>query len=406
MFITTPIWAVFLMMSIIPFLITLAIVMYSKIGGYIINWCRNIIKWVLYDSKKPRRWVWNRYYDFVSWLYPKDAFYIMNSGYALLSDDGLLKKFTPLNHESKEIYQYQLYYIIARMVGKKCIKDKRVVDLSCGRGGGTFFLYSLFKPKKIYGVDSAYYHIKTCRDTYIKEEQKALIRQRNKMLGSRKNTMSSSGPTATVDTRGRTQSVNIQYFQGEQFEVSSELSNTGNRKDDEMSDHASANSLLQKLDEKTELEFIVGEAETLQTVLAPNSIDCLFCIESSHCYGNLDSFFKSVFSVLRTPPEECKDPRTGLFLYADYFDSDKLAQVKDLFLNYFEIVKQENITPNVQHSLDIDGDNRRKLLLWQKYGALLDLNLYDDLQNKKKVYYVFLLKKKLLDPDMEFFISD
>ena len=131
----------------IPTIILILVLMYSKIGEHIIKVIKKLAKWLLYDSNKPRRWIWTRFYEVMSWVYPDDSFYIMNSGYALLSSDGLLNKFEPFEHENKEIFQYQLYYAVVRLLGKNIIKDKKVVDLSCGRGGGTFFLYAHYKPK-------------------------------------------------------------------------------------------------------------------------------------------------------------------------------------------------------------------------------------------------------------------
>ena len=105
----------------------------------------------------------------------------MNCGYSLLSEDGLLNKFESLDHEVKEIYQYQLYYYVANLYGSDNLTGKKIIDLGCGRGGGTYFMYSYFKPKKIYGVDIASYHIQAWRDTFVKEEQKSLIQQRKKL---------------------------------------------------------------------------------------------------------------------------------------------------------------------------------------------------------------------------------
>ena len=135
-FITTPIWTMFLFFTWIPTVIMVLVIMYSKIGESFIRLLKRTWKWLLYDSTRPRRWIWTRYYDFLSWIYPEDSFYIMNSGYALLSEDGLINKFNPLDHEKKEIYQYQLYYYVANLYGREVIADKKIVDLCCGRGGG------------------------------------------------------------------------------------------------------------------------------------------------------------------------------------------------------------------------------------------------------------------------------
>lgn len=106
------------------------IVMYSKFGEQILKTLKKLIVWLLYESTIPRRWIWNRYYDLRSWIYPDDSFYIMNSGYALISNDGLINKITPIEHEAKEIYQYQLYYAVANMIKSSVFSKAKVVDLS------------------------------------------------------------------------------------------------------------------------------------------------------------------------------------------------------------------------------------------------------------------------------------
>jgi hypothetical protein len=175
------------------------------------NYLKNKFKWALYESTKPRRWIWTTYYDFIGWLFPEDSFYIMNCGYALLTDDGLMNKFSPLKHEEKEIYQYQLYYAVTNMVNKKAIANKKVIDLSCGRGGGTFFVSSYFNPKKIFGVDCSRSNITACRDTFVNNDLRMNIKKRQKM----RNTLAKKLRLTEIQmkdiqqyNRNRTQSVN------------------------------------------------------------------------------------------------------------------------------------------------------------------------------------------------------
>ena len=168
----------------IPTLLTILFLIYSKIGNKAVGYVKRTLKWLLYDSTKPRRWVWTRYYELVSWLYPDDSYYISNSGYALLSEDGQMNKFTPLKHERKEIFQYQLYYTVANMVEKEAISGKKIIDLSCGRGGGAFFLYSMYKPKKIFGIDVSYYNIRSCREVFVNNDLRAIIRKRQTLRKS------------------------------------------------------------------------------------------------------------------------------------------------------------------------------------------------------------------------------
>lgn len=62
--------------------------------------------WLMFESKKPRRVLWQHFYSFVSWVFPNRTFHVMNAGYALLSDDGVFSYFDPSIDEKREIYQY------------------------------------------------------------------------------------------------------------------------------------------------------------------------------------------------------------------------------------------------------------------------------------------------------------
>jgi hypothetical protein len=91
--------------------------------------------------------------------------------------------------------------------------------------------------------------------------------------------------------------------------------------------------------------------------------------------------------------------KSGYFLYADYFDAEKLDEVKQLLKKYFDIVRSENITANVFHAVKIDGKQRKERIRKQ-LGCLYKpmfrfyKDLYEDFKAKQKVYYAFVLTKK------------
>lgn len=155
---------------------------------------------------------------------------------------------------------------------------------------------------------------------------------------------------------------------------------------------------------------MIGNAETLYKNFKPNYVDCMFCIESSRLYGNIDNFFKSAHIVLKTPSEESKEDSTGLLLYADYFTTEEWAKVKENFLKYFDIVKQVNISANVWYALEIDAGKRKQRIFKSlnclirkiaiRCSSMFDDTLYTNLKNKTKQYYAFVLKKKILDEEI------
>ena len=90
----------------------------------------------------------------------------------------------------------------------------------------------------------------------------------------------------------------------------------------------------------------------------------------------------------------------GIFLYADYFNVNEFESIKIQMQKYFTIIKSENITANVYHAIKIDGSKRiQKIIstancIIKPLLSKLNVNISDDLKNKKKIYYVFVLQKR------------
>lgn len=82
---------------------------------------------------------------------------VLNYGF----DDG---KETPLEGES-ESYRYRLgmYYHVASAVD---LKDKDVLEVSSGRGGGATYIAKHFQPRSVHGVDLIGKAVKFCREYY------------------------------------------------------------------------------------------------------------------------------------------------------------------------------------------------------------------------------------------------
>lgn len=184
------------------------------------------------------------------------------------------------------------------------------------------------------------------------------------------------------------------------------------KSEEDFFEESSAETLLQRLDDLCDLEYIQGEAETLHTVFPENSIDVIISVESSSCYGDLEAFYKSNYLMLKDPSSEPGlEDKTGLFLYADYFDKDKLKEIKAMLGKYYNFVKEENITPNVLHAYTIDGKERNARIsrsvscIMRPFCTRSKLNVFgpsilanprlqEDFEQKKKIYYAFALQKK------------
>jgi SAM-dependent methyltransferase len=143
------------------------------------------------------------------------------------------------------------------------------------------------------------------------------------------------------------------------------------------------------------LSFVRGNAEALE--FSAETFDAVINVESSHCYPNVDQFFKSVYRVLKPG---------GVFLYADHRDTADVdgwrRQIVDAGL---EIVSEENISANVTQALALD-DGRKQALIQARVPRILrpffnefagmegTHTLYATLCSGEKVYLRFVARKK------------
>ncbi|RZK48697.1 MAG: class I SAM-dependent methyltransferase [Pedobacter sp.] len=141
------------------------------------------------------------------------------------------------------------------------------------------------------------------------------------------------------------------------------------------------------------LNFEVGNAEALPFPDA--SFDIIFNIESSHCYGNRDQFFKEVIRCLKP---------NGYFLYADFMGTihfpKREAQLK---LRGFKVLNQSDITPHVLKSMDLSIPYKESILkqvpLKIVRNALVDFvglpgsDIYQKLKANQSIYFSFVCQK-------------
>jgi ubiquinone/menaquinone biosynthesis C-methylase UbiE len=133
------------------------------------------------------------------------------------------------------------------------------------------------------------------------------------------------------------------------------------------------------------LSFAKGDAENLPFDDA--QVDVVINVESSHCYGSMEAFLAQVRRVLRPG---------GYFLYAD-FRSEKDFELLNCQLRSsgMIILQEQDITPNVVRSLELD--NERKLTLIQRYFPKWLLRSFQDFAGIKgsKIYEGFFSKRML-----------
>lgn len=89
-----------------------------------------------------------------------------NYGYALLTNEGkLVDKLKPEDEEQR--FGLQMYNRVGTGLGHwKDLKNKKVLDLGCGRGGGLEFLQKYLHCKEGIGVDLSRNQVEYCRQRY------------------------------------------------------------------------------------------------------------------------------------------------------------------------------------------------------------------------------------------------
>ena len=136
--------------------------------------------------------------------------------------------------------------------------------------------------------------------------------------------------------------------------------------------------------------FITAEAEHLP--IADHRFDVVINIESSHCYGSLETFFREVRRVLR--PQ-------GYFLYADFCEAGRFAARRELIhKSGLVVLREDDITPNVVAALDKDQDRRRALIekyvgpslrgSFYEFAGVPQSQIYREFQTRRKIYFRFV----------------
>jgi SAM-dependent methyltransferase len=141
------------------------------------------------------------------------------------------------------------------------------------------------------------------------------------------------------------------------------------------------------------LSFIKGDAESLRFDDA--SFDGVINIESSHCYGSMETFLANAKRVLR---------QNGYFLYADFRNKNDLAVLQSqMEQSGMKIVKREDITANVLRSLDLD--DQWKLILIQalfrdwllkpflQFAGVKGSKIHSGFQSGAMIYQHYVLQK-------------
>jgi len=128
------------------------------------KFCLIMISWLFLELTEFswfRRLVWKPVYQALASKFPTDTWSFMNYGYATdYQEDDLVLS------EKDEIHRYaiQHYHFLAI---RTLIKDKDVLEVGSGRGGGSYYIATNLNPKSMIGMDLASNAVDLCNKNFI-----------------------------------------------------------------------------------------------------------------------------------------------------------------------------------------------------------------------------------------------
>ena len=113
------------------------------------------------NSPNIRRFIWKSWYQYLSGLDKGKNITFMNYGYADAAPRG--KKLKLESADENNRYCIQLYHHIASTIS---LRGLDVLEVGCGRGGGSSYIMRYLKPRSITGIDFSKKAIKFCKEYY------------------------------------------------------------------------------------------------------------------------------------------------------------------------------------------------------------------------------------------------
>ena len=152
-------------------------------------------------------------------------------------------------------------------------------------------------------------------------------------------------------------------------------------------------SLCNEWYEQKNLSFLVGNAQDLP--FDDDSIDIVYNVESSHCYGDMNKFVSEVFRVLR---------KGGYFCWTDFRDEETMKKTEEIFHNAgFSVEIKKEITNEVVEALDMINDAKKERITelvprtirrsFETFAGVQGTPVYDSFKSGKLKYYRYQMIK-------------
>ncbi len=126
-----------------------------------IEFIKKIVSYPIRRMPLLRKRFWKQFYDFTARAVADDDFVFMNLGYADLNaaiDSVRLQDPSQVNYFSEQLYQH--------VAGAVSLKDKEVLEIGCGRGGGSAFITRSLGPRSVTALDYSGVAIERCKQRY------------------------------------------------------------------------------------------------------------------------------------------------------------------------------------------------------------------------------------------------
>lgn len=110
------------------------------------------------SSPRLRKFLWKNLYQLIAGLYPHPEWTFMNYGFVPLSSAEPVPSLSAADEPNRSFIQ--LYH---HTLGADAVKGKDVLEVGCGRGGGSSFISRCMGPRSVCGVDISPQAVRFCR---------------------------------------------------------------------------------------------------------------------------------------------------------------------------------------------------------------------------------------------------
>ncbi len=112
-------------------------------------------------SPKLKGIFFKRWYQLLARFYPGKDWKFMNYGFAPLADQNRIINLDKTDDDNR--FSIQLYDHVA---GPVDLRDLKVLEVGCGRGGGADYIKRYLKPEEMVGVDLSENAVRFCNEIY------------------------------------------------------------------------------------------------------------------------------------------------------------------------------------------------------------------------------------------------